>query len=324
VYSKLWPINEAVSKHPHQTVPNTHNRGSKQIDFVLATPVISRFILVIGLLDDDAFFASDHRAFFFHIGADRIFGTSVEALAAQQFWKLELEDPRIGQEYRIFLHDQFTHHNVYKRTKILYTRSESPEWSITDEGKNESMDRDVTRAMHHAESQCLLRKKHDETWSPPIGRDTHAVRYWDLRIKLLGIRDPANELLNYYASKSDVELSEFDHDYPINVCIHQINNARSKLKDVIKQATQLRSEFEVDLATSVIEHKYEWFRNGEECDVWDKYQLIEKELKSWESRRTTKKSWRKLGRQIGGHIKPNSLNRSKLTSGEVPGITPGS
>jgi hypothetical protein len=57
-------INEAASKHPDQTVPNTHNRGSKQIDFVLATPVISRFILAIGILDYNILFTSDHRALF--------------------------------------------------------------------------------------------------------------------------------------------------------------------------------------------------------------------------------------------------------------------
>jgi hypothetical protein len=85
----------------------------------------------------------------------------------------------------------------------------------------------------------------------------HAIHYWYLRIKLLGIRDPANDLLNYYVSKSDVEISVFDHDLPINYCIHQINNTRAKLKDVITQATQLRSEFEVDLATAAIKHKHE-------------------------------------------------------------------
>jgi hypothetical protein len=80
-----------------------------------------------------------------------------------------------------------------------------------------------------------------------------------------------------------VELSEFDHNLSINACIHQINNARSKLKDVIKKATQLSSEFEVDLAIAVIEHKYERFRNGKEYDVWGNDQLIENELKSWEN-----------------------------------------
>jgi hypothetical protein len=78
-------------------MPNTHNRGSKQIDLVLATPEISHFILAIGILDYNAVFNSDHRTFFFNIDADGFFGTTVEALAAQRFRKIQLEDTRIGQ-----------------------------------------------------------------------------------------------------------------------------------------------------------------------------------------------------------------------------------
>jgi hypothetical protein len=48
--------------------------------------------------------------------------------------------------------------------------------------------------------QCTTRK-HDASYArtimshgrPPLGEP----RYWDLRIKLLGIRDPDNDLLNY-------------------------------------------------------------------------------------------------------------------------------
>jgi hypothetical protein len=114
-------INVVASKQPGQPVPNTHNRGSKQIDFMLATPGIYRFILAIGLLDFNAVFNSDHRSFFFDIDVDGFFGTSVEVLAPQRFRNLQLEDHRIGQEYRKILHKQFTHHNVYKRIKSLYT-----------------------------------------------------------------------------------------------------------------------------------------------------------------------------------------------------------
>jgi hypothetical protein len=178
--------------------------------------------------------------------------------------------------------------------------------------------------MQHAESKFLSQKKHAEPWYPPIGRATRAIRYWDLRIILLGIQDPANDLLNYYVSKSDVEIRVFDHTLPIHDCIDQINNARAKLKDVITQVTQLRSKFEVDLATAVIEHKHERFQISEEYDAVEKYQFVEKERKSRDNRGTTKKSCCKLGRQIRGHIKPNTLNRSKLMSVEVPGDTPGS
>jgi hypothetical protein len=133
--------------------------------------------------------------------------------------------------------------------KSIYAQSESHKWSLLDDGKYEGLDCDFMPAMYHTASQCLLCQKHTD---PPIGRATRDIRYWDMIIKLLGVRDPTNDLLNYYLSKSGVENSAFDHNLPLEACIHQINNTRSKLKNVIKQATQLRAKFEVDLATAVV------------------------------------------------------------------------
>jgi hypothetical protein len=68
----------------------------------------------------------------------------------------------------------------------------------------ESLDRDITRAMLHAESVCLLKHKHNTPWSPAIGRATSSIRYWDLRIKRGGIRDKNDALLDYYYDLSGV------------------------------------------------------------------------------------------------------------------------
>jgi hypothetical protein len=48
--------------------------------------------------------------------------------------------------------------------------------------------------------------------------------------------------------------------------------------------------------------------------------LVERELKTRENRQTAQRSWRKMGRQIRGHLKPNTLKRSKLMHVEVPKV----
>jgi hypothetical protein len=58
-----------------------------------------------------------------------------------------------------------------------------------------------------------------------------------------------------------------------------------------------------------------------ECD---KDVIVQKELKSRENRRTSKRSWQELGRQIRGHFKPHTLQNSKLTAVEVSGSADGS
>jgi hypothetical protein len=57
-----------------------------------------------------------------------------------------------------------------------------------------------------------------------------------------------------------------------------------------------------------------------ECD---KDVLVQKELKSRENRRTAKRSWQKIGRQIRGHLQPHTLHKSKLNSKEVSGADAG-
>jgi hypothetical protein len=141
--------------------------------------------------------------------------------------------------------------------------------------------------MLHAESVYLLKHKHDTPWSPAIGRATSSIIYWDLRIKRGGIRDKNDTLLDYYYELSDVG-AEFDISLTVRECIHQINNARSKIKDVVNNAVDLCTQFEVDLAMAVVEHKRPEFHAGETFMECDKDVLVQKEIKSRENIRTAK------------------------------------
>jgi hypothetical protein len=116
---------------------------------------------------------------------------------------------------------------------------------MAQESKYEALDRDITRDMLHAASVCLLKHQHNTHWSPAIGCATRSIRYWDLRIKRGGICDKNDMLLDYYYELAGVG-AEFDISLTAREYIHQINNSRSKLKDVVNTAVDLRTQFEVD------------------------------------------------------------------------------
>jgi hypothetical protein len=82
---------------------------------------------------------------------------------------------------------------------------------------------------------------------------------------------------------------------------------------------ELRTQFEIDLAMAVVEHKRPEFRSGGTFMECDKDVLVQKELNLRENRRTAKRSWQNLGRQIRGHLKPYTLQKIKLTAVEVSG-----
>jgi hypothetical protein len=172
--------------------------------------------------------------------------------------------------------------------------------------------------MLSATKQSNLRKMHTEPWSPAIGLATNEIRYWGVRIKHMGDHNPMSGVLNYYLSLSDVEVDAHNKPLSLEECIKQINQARQKLKDVVANAKEHRTQFEVELATAIMEHKHPYVCDRDEYDPVDKDNLVAKLLKTRENRKTAKRSWKKLGRQIRGIIKPETLKRSGLTKIEVP------
>jgi hypothetical protein len=80
------------------------------------------------------------------------FGSATETLPAQRLRQLQLEYPRVATEYSKVLHQQFLHHGVFRRINEQSASSKSGEWNMVQESKYEALDRDINRAMLHAES----------------------------------------------------------------------------------------------------------------------------------------------------------------------------
>jgi hypothetical protein len=270
------------------------------------------------MLNFNAVFDSYHRTFFLDIDFESVFGTELDNMAALQFRKLQLDDPRIAEGYGKIVHKLFTNHNIYKRVQNIAARGKKEDWTMEDDNLYEAIDRDITRSMLSDAKQCNLRKMHTEPWSPAIRLETHTIRYWDVRIKHKGDHNPMSGVLNCYLSLSDVEADDNDKLLTVEECIKQMKQARQKLKDVVANATEHRTQFKVELATAIVEHKHPCLCGGSEYDPVDKDNLVAKVLKTRENRKTAKLSWKMLGRQIRGIIRPETLKRSRLTKMEVP------
>jgi hypothetical protein len=82
-----------------------------------------------------------------------------------------------------------------------------------------------------------------------------------------------------------------DKPLPLDECITQINQARQRLKDVVANTKEHMTQYEVQLATTIVEHKHPHL---------------------------AKRSWKKLGRHLRGFLKQETLKRSRLVKIEVP------
>jgi hypothetical protein len=147
-------VNALKNKHGSGNVPPTREPGSKVIDYVLVSEGLIPHITSIGILSQDAVFASNHRSFFMDLDAVSYFGHELDDMPAKQLRQLQLDDPRIANEYRQQLHRLFTGHNVYRRVSLIMERSKTGDWIIEDESEYEKIDRDITLSMLSAAKKC--------------------------------------------------------------------------------------------------------------------------------------------------------------------------
>jgi hypothetical protein len=187
-----------------------------------------------------------------------------------------------------------------------------------DETIYEKLDADISEEMKHAERMCNLHKAHATPWAKSLGQATHTIRSWDAMISRRGTRKYDDEVVNYYLARSNVDKERFDITLTITECIHQLNNARRQLKDILKESSKNGEFYEVEVATARVEKKFPRLTEDNVVCAIEREENIELEVKARENRRNTQGSFRKLGRQIRGHVKSNSNKKSSLTRVSVP------
>jgi hypothetical protein len=203
----------AIKELNYGEIPKTHNRGSRQIDFVLYTEGILEYIVRVGFLYSSVL-ESDHKGPFVDLNTAGLAGEGTEGLKKTQFRNIRLDDPRLSAVYRKIFHKQFEHHNIYRRVKKLQEEAHETNLSIVNEQIYEGVDKDITAAMHHAEKLCKRQKKHLIPWEKSVGQGTNSIRHWDTRIRRGGGRHLHDGILNYYLARSDVDTT-LDIDLPL-------------------------------------------------------------------------------------------------------------
>jgi hypothetical protein len=90
-------LDNAITLMHDGVVPNTHMRGSSQIDFPLTSAGLREYIEKVGLLDNSVLH-SHHRGMFLDLNS-RLFGNNPEKVIPHQFRTLKLDDPRLSDAY---------------------------------------------------------------------------------------------------------------------------------------------------------------------------------------------------------------------------------
>jgi hypothetical protein len=164
----------------------------------------------------------------------------------------------------------------------------------------------------------LIGEKDNTPWAKSLSTATHAIKYWSTRVDQKGIHSQDDGVLDYYFSQSDVNGTVADRPLSIRECIHQANNARRKFKDMLNEAKTNGSFYELEVATVRVEKRFPHLTEDDDSCAIEREDRIQQKLKSRENKRTSQKTFRKLGKQIRGRVKLNSAKKSSLSKVTIP------
>jgi hypothetical protein len=126
------------------------------------------------------------------------------------------------------------------------------------------------------------------------------------------VRDIHDAILNYYLAHSDVEVECFDKTLTIQECFSEMRNVRARFTYILRDAKSNGTLYELEVAATRVERKHPHLTadNGEHNQ--ERYDLVRKEVKAQENIWSAQRAFNKLGRQIRGHVKPNSAKKPGL------------
>jgi hypothetical protein len=154
-------------------------------------------------------------------------------------------------------------------------------------------------------------------WYPSLSKATHAIWYWTIWISRNGIRYADNSVLEYYLEHLDVDATNFYTTLTLHICAAELRNAKARFKDILADAISNSDLYEVDIVTVRVKRRHPHPTEDNVAQTQEREVRIYKEFKQRETRQSTQKSFRKLGYQIRGHMKPKSTKKLCLNRLDV-------
>jgi hypothetical protein len=96
-----------------------------------------------------------------------------------------------------------------------------------------------------------------------------------------------------------------------------MRNARTRFNDILRDAKSNGTLYDLEVAAARVKRKHPLLTVDNVELSKERDYLIQKEAKARENRRAAQRTFRKLGRQIRGHVKPNSAKKYGIMRVEV-------
>jgi hypothetical protein len=162
------------------TPPETYPIGTKRrIDFMFGSAGVIPFVRKAGYLEYNNGILSMHRGMFIDLDFEALMGP-IAAIVHPAARGIRSEDQASVDKYIISFKAYADDHKIWSRVAALVLQAPflSP---VHLQANYDAIDRDVTRAMLHAEKQAR-RPSGQYAWSPKLREVGLLARYWHLRL----------------------------------------------------------------------------------------------------------------------------------------------
>ena len=221
IASKLGLLNAMTQRHGKST-PATYARGSRTLDYALASPRICNAIVSAGYAAFDEHFTSDHRGMYLDLDDTIVFGGETQTLDSGS--KRGLLSNNVAQvteyireKHRIL----FGHHNMAERMKRLQLPGNRH--SLV-----EAIDKDVLAASLAAEEK--VRKVGEAAWSIALDQARQIVAILTKQLSALKTNIDHSQVLQQDIAKL---LEPLDLPTTKTDCNRRLNEAKKSAVDIV-------------------------------------------------------------------------------------------
>ena len=228
IAQKLELFDVMGSRHTCQP-PVTYSRGRRCLDYGLATPAIIQAITRCGYEQFHSRQPSDHRAYFFDLDIDRLFGTQIQPLSKFEPRLLHSTNTRQVTEYIRQKFSALLACNAFERGERL-----------TKDGNRhafaERLDSDVTRLSLSVEKS--ITKFNTPEWSVALASGRKQEQILKKGLSLYRHRcEVTNELRQEYANHS---IEPFPSS--LVSCSAQLRKTKALVRSIAKQSFEQREQ----------------------------------------------------------------------------------
>ena len=211
--------------------PATYARGSKRLDYALASPLIGDSLISAGYEEFNARMSSDHRGYFFDFNTTLLFGSATQSLVTQQKRGLSTSNVHqvteyIREKHRIL----FGHHNASSRALQLSLPGNRHEQA-------ERLDSDVLAASLAAETK--VRRVGEPAWSVELAQARKMVSILTKQLSALKTGYDHVEILT-----KEMAALESPVDLPLSLteCSTALRKAKAHVREIVSESYQRRDQ----------------------------------------------------------------------------------